>query len=470
MARGAVTRFGSTKAFTGHRSGGGGAYLKKWKDKGKIDIWIHIKEMPLAMWRHQIPNIVPTEDRQTRKKTVHVWSRNVVCFENERTLDGQYFRDKDTGERKHPPKRCGLCKLVEWCYQQCVTFEEHREDNEKLIAAGKTKKVKGIEFTTPLFVFEGDVDDERRVLHIGGICNLFRPEKLNDEQKAAMAEAKISPKNAWQENTYAKCQYALCVVNNDRPEDGVQIAVETSGLGDKVKKVLNDVLEEEQRAYEDEPYCIRLKYDEHEKDMNKMYSAIPMRKIKPTPRILKLIRGDAPSDELDKLTETFNQQSVRAMLERYCVEEFKSVVPWDDLFPTKEQEKKWEEEDEASAKENARDDDSGPRSVARDDDDDEDEEDDEEEQFECDNEDCDAVVKASDKKCPKCGMKFDTGDDDDDDENDAKEPEPEPEPEKPKMRTRSEAKREEKEKKAAKGSKKSEPEVAEDNQGDEIPF
>jgi hypothetical protein len=457
MRRG-VNRFGSMAAFAGHRSsGGGGEFLKKWKDAGVFDSVLHTRVLPIALWQHKLPRLVPVTDK-TKKKTVHVWSGTYVCHEDETTLEGQYFRDKDTGARKHPPKRCGICKLVEWCYQQCVLFEENREENEAAIKAGKPKKVKGIRFTTPMFKFDGDVSEESMTLHIGGVCNLFgKALEGTDAQKKDLADSGIvvgGKAGAWRENAYSKCNYAMCVVNYNRPEDGVQIAVETSALGDAVKGVLNKVLEEDGRNIEDDPYVIRWKFHKNA-PMNEMYDALPMRKLKLSPRIMKLIRGDAPEESLDKLTERFNQILLRTSLEKHCLPELRALVPWDELFPSEEQVKKWAAEDaeaEAAAEDQAHerstahsdaadededddaDDDEDEDDDADDEDDDVERDEDGEELFACD--DCDKPVKASAKACPHCGKKYEVTDDEDEEEEEEDEEEAPP---KKKLPTRAEA-------------------------------
>lgn len=425
-------------AFAGHRpSGGGGEFLKKWKEKGQFDAWFHTKVMPIALWQHKMPTVKSITKEGTTVK--HVWSSTFVCHEDEATLEAQYFRDRDTNARKHPPKRCGICKLIEWAYQQCLLFEEFREENEAAIAAGKPKRVKGIRFTTPLFEYEGDIDSEAQVLHIGGICNLFSKD-MSPEQKADLKTAKINvggQTGAWRENAMAKCAYAMCVVNNDRPDDGVQIAVETTALGNAVKDVLNKIVESEDgRAIEEDPYVIRWKFNK-EAAMNEMYDALAMLKIKPTPRILKLIRGDAPLEALNKLTQRFNQQLVRTSLESHCVEEMKAIVPWDDLFPTAAQEKAWAAEDaeaEVEAEEAARSGGSGKKSRAAEPDDDDDDDgddekksvadDDDEEEFQCDNPKCLKAVKASDAKCPHCGHVYEVEDEEDEEEEEEAKPAP----------------------------------------------
>lgn len=344
MGRG-VRRFGSLAEFSRDRRSGGGRFLSGWKEHGSIDVWLHTKALPLAVYRHQLPTIVIKEDRNDKRvKHRYIWSKNFVCHETDKVVESQHFREEDGG-RKHPPERCGLCKLVEWCYQQAVAYEDTRDL--------PPKKREGISWTTPLFRWEGEDKDGNpitQVIHVGGICNLFnKTDKQNDRQKEDLRESKISLKRAWQENGQAKCQYVMFVVDDAHPETGVQLAVEGQSLGEKVKKRLSEELEENEIDITKSPYCLRWKYNERETNLNEKYSCAVVRKKKPVPRVLKLIRGEVP--ELpDDLTVPFNQTALRATLEAACVLP-EGTVPWAELFPSREQIVAWRKEDEEAERE-----------------------------------------------------------------------------------------------------------------------
>jgi hypothetical protein len=462
----AVNRFGSMAAFAGHRTGssGGGDYLKNWKKAAVFDAWFHTQVLPIAVWVHGFPKTL------TVKGVKHVWLDMQVCPESESVLDEQYFRaekGEPTSPRKKPPQRCGICKLVEWAYQQCFLFEDHREENEAFIAAGKLGKVKGIRFTTPIFKFEADVPTETQIYYLGGICNLLKKE-MGDAQKKDLLAAKIPKTAVWSNSQYAKCKYAMCVVNNDRPDDGVQIAIETSGLADSVKAVFNTTLESLGRDIETDPYVVRWKYHKDADLPNDKYSALAMPAIKLSPRIAKLIRGEVPTEALQKATRPANQQLVRLMLETHCVLP-PNTVPWDDLFPTAAQEKKWAEEqeaEEAEAEEAA-----GHPGHAQErapGDDDEEDEAEAEELFECDNPKCKKPVKGSDAECPHCGHKYEVAD-----KEEAEEVEEEVEEAPPPKKLPSRAEVLAAKAAAAKGGTKAKAKPAEaedDDQGAEIPF
>jgi hypothetical protein len=426
MARG-TQRFTNTNSFAKNRSGGPRTPYLKWRKEtgGKLQGWLSTKELPMKTFRHGIPMVQIRDDKDDRSKKVkHVWSRMFVCHETVETLEANW-RDKDTGERKHPYERCGLCKLTEWCYQQAMIYEETRDE----------KKPKGLSAVTPLFHFESDEPEETTTLHVGGLCNLFGDDDLSAELKADIKKAKIRLDRAWMENAKARCQYAMFVVDNAHPEAGVQIAVEAKLLGDKVKELMEDELEKNEVDIQKRPYCMEWEYRPSEKEFSKKYKATVVRKndvkIKPTGRILALIRGEVPKLPED-VTEPFNQQSMRTILENHCVLPDKSIVPWAELFPSKEQTAAWDKEDaEANRKEKAQEE-AAEKELAKesedveteDDDDDEDDEesddeddneddeesddeDDEEddESIECD--DCETEMKLEDTECSNCGATYD---------------------------------------------------------------
>jgi len=445
------------------KSGGAGSFLKGgWKKKpGHVDTWL--VGLPMTVWQHGFATLVPIEDRDTKEKTVHVWTKKYTCHETEDVLDRMYFREtkgEPTSPRQHPPKRCGFCKFLEWTWQQCWAWLETHEwdDNAKEWKEAKKGKGRGIDPCAVLFKFVSEADDkENQTIHAGGFCGLFGRRELPDDLTAAMKAKKIYPKEAWKENSTVKPQSVMCVVDNDNPGGGVVIASETKELGEKVKEEITRVYKSQEVNIEEKPYCIRWEYDSGQQ-MGKQYSATAMFKIKPTDRILKMARGKLP--DLSSIETPFNMLAMLATLQHHCKVK---GVPWNELFPTKEQIAAWNKEDEENAdeeEEESDDDKDADKAEDKDGTDDDDDDDDEDEEVECDA--CHEAMKLSDPKCPHCGKSYEEAE------------ESAPEPEKPKVRSRSEAKAEAKAKETnGGGSKKNKPKPKEDddgNQEDDIPF
>lgn len=312
----AAHEMNSVDDFLNHRSNDrSGGFLTKWRKPaaeggggGKVNIWLHPKRMPIALWQHRFPKIVVREDRKTNEVKTNAWGQSYNCHETEATLKKQYRRNRETGEREAPPKRCPLCRLIETV--------------RGMVDEGK------LNWTQTLFRFEGD--EENVILHAGGLYNAFGRDDLTDQEKKEMKEAKIYAKDAWTENAQAKMNYLFCVVDNVNVAAGVQIAIETGLLGDKVKEVIADTREslgEDVGNPFKHPYCIQWEYREAEKEFNKKYHARRMELIKLTPAIVKALQGPPP--DLDGVITPFNIDSMRAILERHCTVK---GIPWDDIF------------------------------------------------------------------------------------------------------------------------------------------
>lgn len=403
MARGAQ-EFDTMDGFLGHKPrGGGGNFLKGWKSKpGHIDTWLHTKRLPMALWRHPFPMYVVLKDKQTNEEVKHVFSKKFTCHETEDILSNPW-RDKITGERDNPPKRCGMCKFSDWLWMEILAWlDTHTWDDEKKVWAEKKKgKSKGLDPCTKLFDFESEAKESENVtMYAGGFCNFFGQKDLPADVKKAMAKAKIRGDEAWKQNSNVKCEYVLCIVDNDDVGKGVQIATETQALGEKVKEVIQKIWKSNELNIQKEPYCIQWEYKEKE-EFAKKYDATALLKVKPSSRVLKLIRGEAP--DLTELKTPFNQKSMQAIFEKNCL--LKSV-PWDEIFPSDDQIKKWEEEDEAedaaAASSDLDDDDADDDDDDADDSDADDSGDDEE--VKCD--ECKKPMKLSETECPHCGHKY----------------------------------------------------------------
>lgn len=307
----AAHEFDDLNEFLQHRTNDrSGGYLSKWKKKDppQVDVWLHTRRKPVAVWRHQFPRIVSREkDGETE---VHVWSDNLVCHEDEATLKKQNHRNRETGERVHPPSKCPFCKLLEWMRAAV------REGD--------------LQLWSPAFEFEAADDDAPTRLSVGGMCGLINDD-MTDAEAAECRKHGINKKNAWKENSGAKANYLFLVVDHANPSAGVQKAIESQLLGQKVQGVImaaQDSLGEEEGNPFKHPYAIRWKHRPNEPVFGDKYQAVRMEKLQLTPEIESLISGDSP--DVSKDTRAFNAASLRATMERHCV--LPIAPPWDELF------------------------------------------------------------------------------------------------------------------------------------------
>jgi hypothetical protein len=386
----AVQQFGNYGAFANSNARGGGFF--NWKEKGFAEVWLHMAAAPIVSHRHNVPTLVTWEDKETRKKEIRVWSRKYVCWETAGVLAEQHFyEDKAKGIRSTPPTRCLLCRLNEWARKECLAFERTR----------KKEVHKGLDLTSRVFDFKGDRDNERKVIRLGGMCNLFGWKDLGLAAKKAIKAAKNPAiyKNGWDQNFMAKQEFGFFIVPDNDPDHGVRFTPEASGLGQQFQKAIKELLE----AGTDPsttPIGMRWKYNK-EASFNEMYGVTILREPdgrlkKPSTRIRQLLEGDVPSVPKD-FVEPYNQTSMLMMLKEHCKGDVAvDVIPWAKLIPSKEQMRAWLEEGAPKPV-------GAPPAKSKKPKD----EPEEEETFACDNEKCGKPVKATDEECPHCGLKFD---------------------------------------------------------------
>ncbi len=307
------THFPSLDGFLNHKGSisGGSKFLKGWKEKGKLYAWLHTLQLPIGLWRHNFPQLIVREEKDTRKVIRNIWGQSFNCHEVEETLLKQHFRDKNTGRREVFPEACPLCRMIEWVYQE--------------VRAGR------LSWTDAVFDFRG-ADDKREdiTLHAGGLYNAYSDfgNKLTDAQKEEMKKAGIFSSEAWKENAKAALSYVFTLVDNDDVAKGVQITIEKKSLGDCVKSAINDALESkgvEQGNPQLNPYCIEFVFDDSKK-MDKMYGARIIERIKLTNEIEELIRSEPP--DLTQVIAPCNLKELRANMEKHAVID----MPMDLLF------------------------------------------------------------------------------------------------------------------------------------------
>jgi hypothetical protein len=304
------TEFNSVDDFLGHstESGGrGGKFMKSWKKQGSVRVWLHTRRLPTAVWRHQIPQLTVFEDKKTRETVKAFWGRDCNCWEDETYLKQQYFRDS---EDYIAPTKCAACRLIAKVLE--------------LVHAGE------LDWTSPVFNFTGATERKNnKILHAGGLTNMFGNKNLSREDLAQLKDAGIRRDEAWAENLHPKCQYVLALVNDDEVEKGVVIDSEPQSLGQRIKKAISDT---QASLGKDEgnpflnPYCIEFTYDE-KAQMNDRYNARRIERVKMRPEIERLIVDEDPPD-LTGALRPFNQATMRAFLEEYAVVD----LPWDEIF------------------------------------------------------------------------------------------------------------------------------------------
>lgn len=312
-----MTEFKSPDDFLNHRSqeGGGSKRLKSWaKDPGHVNLWFHTKQMPCAVWYHRIPELVVRKKKDSENETLkNVWGRQHVCLEDESILKKQRFRD-DSGNREHPPKRCPVCRMIEAI--------------RSMIRSGAIKD------TDRIFKFDGsDKPEENVSLSAGGLANVWGRDP-DDATKDRLKAAEIYLSKVWGENMVAKLSYVFAVVNQDDPATGLQVAIQTQLVGDKVKRLINNEIASNDGDLGNpfvNPYCIQLVYKPNEKKFDDKYDARRMNRFALSPAIEEIICGEKP--DIRRYTNAMNGKEVMAALQEHALVK----LPWDSILDVPEQ-------------------------------------------------------------------------------------------------------------------------------------
>lgn len=389
------------ETFLGHKSqaAGGGQFLRGWKKRTPpaINTFLHMKAPIIALWQHNIPKLQEVTDKEGTKR-IEVWGGNWNCIEDEDILSTQYHRDRDTGDREHPPEVCPTCRLTEVV--------------RLFIESGE------LPFAQPIFKWVGDDPQKSKVIHAAGIFNGFKKDDsdLTRKQKMSMKKNSISRKEAWKENFMAKCNYLFVLVDADQPGEGVQIAIETTLVGDKVKEVIRDqmtALGEDDGNPLTNPYCIRWEHRPAEKEFQKKYHCLPMPRVTLSKAVQKLISGAPPN--IEGIIAPGNITKLRADFEQHALPALADLIDWDDVFGPAEE---WLA-DQADESTKDLEPESGPVSVkgtpaAKDSDEGDDETEDDETEVAGDDDAetvaCDACkgeMLETDDTCPHCSAKYD---------------------------------------------------------------
>jgi len=384
--------------FLGHSGASEGSgragFLSGWKDKGRADVWLHPKGKPIPLWSHNWWYI--GKDRETGNAVIRYSRFN--SLERETVIRKRFFRDSE-GNREVPPELCPFSKLLEWV--ECAIRDE------------------SIDWTDEIFRFE--VPGDSVVLNAGGFTGQFGKKNLSDAEKREIKRAGISLQDSWKQNCNPRLQYLFRVVDNAAPEKGTQVALETQSLGDSVKKVIADRMDdypdgataaqiEEARRKGNPfvtPYAIRFLFDDS-KDFAAKYDARPLLSLEMNEEVRAALEADPPS--IDHIAGPSNIAQLRLSFEEHWVHPV--LPPWDEIFEDAERElagtpaaqlpgdfpfganggSKDEEEDEEAAEAESKADKDEP-------------EEDGEDLFECD--ECGGLMKADEFTCPKCGTEYD---------------------------------------------------------------
>ncbi len=301
--------------FLNHESGKSGRskVLRGWNKDGSVTVWLHTKYPPKPIWRYKLPIPVTYKDKTTKVEITEVWTRQFVSHDPEYVHRDFYERDREGNRRTPPSDPFGI--LLERIYQAVVSGRL-----EPMAPVWSVTNSKG----------------ETTVLHAAGICGLLSGNKVAEQYAVAAAKVGVPLSKAWQQTANAKLAYVFAVVNDAKPGDGVQLAIETSLLGDEVKKAIHNAKDSFGAQHANPlvtPYALRWKYNKNETPMN-MYSAsaigvavLPLRD-----EIRDLIYSDlSPTFGEDELTP-YNIAHMRSYVETYMPANVQRIIDLNACF------------------------------------------------------------------------------------------------------------------------------------------
>jgi hypothetical protein len=283
---------------------GGGAFLKDWKDDGEIVVWLHTKSDIWSRFTHPFPYIDVKEDKETRKVKRVLRSMRFGCLEADSVNEKRRFKDDVTGLREYPPVVCPLCLLI-----------------ERLRAAT-------------------DLPNETLVVNLPDARNYEGdPTPVEYKKDNVIGEAPRTGKS-WMKSIDLRQTYLFAVVADETPTDGVRVADEAYGLGSSMFKMIKQQKESEGEEAGDprrSPFAIKWVYNEKAAPSDK-YTCFRFNKVKLTPEVNALIRGDLP--DLGQYCEPGNVIALRAYVEEALTAEARKVVDIDALFAEAEKTQK----------------------------------------------------------------------------------------------------------------------------------
>jgi predicted RNA-binding Zn-ribbon protein involved in translation (DUF1610 family) len=295
--------------FLGHSTrSGGGQFLGNWKEDGAIDVWLHPKANPIAIWCNRWFRVV--EDREKRGvKRLIGW--RWISYEPELVLKNR-FKTNDDGRRKYPPSLDPFAMFLQWV--------------EDAIGAGE------LNWTDKVFEFEAGSD----VVEVlaGGITGLFQSRDLDDDQKRELKKAHVRIREAYKQNAHAKCSYIFRVVKVAAPEEGAHIAVERSMVGECMQRAIGKEIKRHGAKGKElgnpmvHPYPFRWEYDDREEvPIYQRYDVTALAE-EPSEVVLAAFAQDPPG--VEELTKAGNLVELRRSFEAHWCGPI--VPPWDDFF------------------------------------------------------------------------------------------------------------------------------------------
>ena len=310
----------------------GGGKVLRWTNRNPpmLRFWLHTEAFIDPLWRHGWPRLVELDKDGERES--HIWSGHFHCWEDDKVVSQQYKRTREGG-REQPPKVCPMCLFLEH-----LRFKVEHGD---------------IDWLDPIFEFDAPDDETATILYAAAMYNGI-PRELGDDEKEEMKAAGIRRSDSWKQNTMAKCSYVLTGVDDESVSDGIQIIIENTLTGDKLR---TEIRKQIKRAGPTKgnplktPYPFLLEYMKEEREIQKKYdvTALDVDDDGVPGDVTELIKGTEPPS-IAGICKPGDVALLRSVMEDHIVDDMKDVFDWDHIFGPSE---KMSDEDSDEAENDA---------------------------------------------------------------------------------------------------------------------
>lgn len=252
--------------FLAHESGGNReSEFLRWKDfdkkSGEVVLWWHTAAPWHPVWSHHFYLEDEVEDKEAfpPKKKMILRTLNLVCQDDVKVYDDQFFRDKSTDHLKTPPLRDPFLILREYL----------------------RASMRGSKLRDDQVVFEWQNHKQRGTLIqwcAGTLSGLVKTGQSN-----------------WDHNLNARLHYLLVVVPNTELDGGAKIAKESKLLGDAMKKAIKqrqDSVGVEKGDPMLHPYAFKWVYNGKESSPMNQYSVYPYEQAQYTDEVHAAITSE----------------------------------------------------------------------------------------------------------------------------------------------------------------------------------
>jgi len=237
---------------------GGSAWLSKWKEAGKIVVWLHPKSSPVKVYAHSFIVEDEIKDDETGKKKKILRFPKFVGPDSPEVYDKQFFRNRDHGGPERAPDRDPFLILREWLRVKCEANELAHDD----------------------VVFEWTDHKNSSIIKwtAGELSGLVKTGKRN-----------------FNHTLTAKCEYILAVVDDAHPDKGTQIARESNLLGQRLREEIKNQIESDGDDGNPEinPYAFKWTFD-GSVAIASMYGVSRFNRAKLTDEIREVFAADPP--------------------------------------------------------------------------------------------------------------------------------------------------------------------------------